>query len=174
MPNDSATGEILRVTLGRLGSPFGVKGWLRVQSYTRPPEQIFAYPLWHIGGGGQWTHMRLEEVQTQGKGWIVRLAGIMDRDAAVALSGTTVAIPRADLPPPEDGTYYWMDLIGLRVIALDGLELGRVASLMETGANDVLIVEGAEERLIPFIQPDVVRRIDLDQNLIEVDWDPEY
>lgn len=170
----SETGFTGRVILGRLGSPFGVKGWLRVQSYSRPPEQIFEYPRWGVGEGERWTELKLEEVRPQGKGWIARLTGIADREAAAALTGASVSIPREALPPAEDGAYYWMDLVGLRVAGRDGVELGRVVSLMETGANDVLVVQGDEERLIPFIQPEVVRRIDLPQGVIEVDWDPEF
>lgn len=174
MPADSEAGSTGRVILGRLGSPFGVKGWLRVQSYARPPEQIFEYPRWCIGEGERWTELALEEVRPQGKGWIARLTGIADREAAAALTGASVSIPREALPPAEEGAYYWMDLVGLRVVGLDGLELGRVVSLMETGANDVLVVQGDEERLIPFLQPEVIRRIDLSQSVIEVDWDPEF
>ena len=173
MAEDAAAAGAGRVVLGRLGSPFGVKGWIWVQPHTRPPDQLFEYRHWDLECPASSGRRSLEAVQAQGKGWIVRLSGIADREAAATLTGAWISVPRTALPPADEG-YYWIDLIGLRVVGIDGFEFGRVDSLMETGANDVLVVKGEEERLIPFIRPDVVRRIDLAAGVVEVDWDPDF
>ena len=176
MTEDAAAAGAGRVVLGRLGSPFGVKGWIWVQPHTRPPDQLFEYRQWDLEGPASSGRRSLEAVQAQGKGWIVRLSGIADREAAAALTGAWISVPRTALPPADeaDDGYYWIDLVGLRVVGIDGFAFGRVDSLMETGANDVLVVKGEEERLIPFIRPDVVRRVDLAAGVVEVDWDPDF
>jgi 16S rRNA processing protein RimM len=104
----------------------------------------------------------------------VHIAGIDDRDIAASLLNTQIAVRREQLPPAAEGEYYWSDLVGLAVRTIAGVELGKVTHLMQTGANDVLVVKGDRERLIPFLQPDVVKRVDLDAGIIEVDWDPEF
>ncbi|MFZ5532422.1 MAG: ribosome maturation factor RimM [Pseudomonadota bacterium] len=175
MIEDAAPAGAGRVVLGRLGSPFGVKGWIWVHPHTRPPDQLFEYRDWDLEGPTGSGRRSLEAVQAQGKGWIVRLSGIADREAAAALTGAWIGVPRTALPPvDEDEGYYWIDLVGLQVVGIDGFAFGRVDSLMETGANDVLVVKGEEERLIPFIRPDVVRRVDLAAGVVEVDWDPDF
>lgn len=174
MSGSSSGAAAERVIVGRLGGPFGVKGWIWVHSHTRPAERLFDYPLWGLGESGHLREVTVEAAQPQGKGWIARLSGIADRDAAADLAGATVSVPRAMLPRAEEGAYYWVDLIGLRVMGIQGFDFGRVDSLMETGANDVLVVQGDEERLIPFVQPDVIQKIDLNAGVIEVDWDPDF
>lgn len=174
MPGSSGGAAVERVIVGRLGSPFGVKGWIRVHSHTRPAEQLFDYPLWGLGESGELRELAVEAAQAQGKGWIARLGGIADRDAAAELTGAMISVSRTMLPRAEQGAYYWIDLIGLRVVSTQGFDFGRVDSLMETGANDVLVVHGDAERLIPFVQPDVIQRIDLSAGVIEVDWDPDF
>ena len=152
-----------------------MKGWIGVHPHPGPPDQLFEYRQWDLEGATGSGRRSLEAVQAQGKGWIVRLSGIADREAAAALTGAWISVPRTALPPvDEDEGYYWIDLVGLQVVGIDGFEFGRVDSLMETGANDVLVVKGEEERLIPFIRPDVVRRVDLAAGVVEVDWDPDF
>lgn len=112
--------------------------------------------------------------QAQGKAVVAHLEGINDRDAAAKLQGAEIEILYSQLPEAEHGSYYWADLIGLKVITTQGVELGKVDHLLETGANDVLVVSGDKERLIPFLQPQTVTRIDLDAGILVVDWDPEF
>ena len=154
----------------------GVKGWVKVYSYTDPPHNILDYSCWHIRRNGQWTATRLLEGKQHGKGIIAHLEGCDDRDAAASLIDADIAVARQDLPSLDKDEYYWADLVGLKVKTLDGLTLGTVSRLMPTGSNDVLVVtsEDGEEKLIPFIRPDVVRNINLDSKVIEVDWDPEF
>ena len=102
-----------------------------------------------------------------------------DRDSATALVGREIAVTRQQLPALDEGDYYWRDLLGLQVINLDDVTLGTVANLMETGANDVLVVEShsdgeRQERLIPYIREQVIRHVDLEQGVIRVDWDPDF
>lgn len=166
--------EDKRIVLGRVTGLFGVKGWVKVYSDTQPREGIVKYSPWLIGGGGDWRSIEVESGQRQGKTVVAKLAGIDDRDAAAKLIGAEIAIPRARLPAPAPGEVYWADLEGLAVRTDEGIALGTVSHLIETGANDVLVVKGDRERLIPFIRDQVVKTIDLEQGLLVVDWDPDF
>jgi 16S rRNA processing protein RimM len=128
----------------------------------------------YLQSGGEWRPVELQEARLYGSGILLKLGGYDDRDAVTRLVGCELAIRREQLPALAPGEYYWLELEGLRVLTVDGLELGRVERLFETGANDVIVVAGERERLIPFIRGDVVKRIDLEQGLIEVDWDPDF
>ncbi|MCB1734269.1 MAG: ribosome maturation factor RimM [Gammaproteobacteria bacterium] len=164
--------------LGRISGLHGVRGWVKVFSYTEPRENIVHYPVWQIRIGNEWRALKVEDGQANGRGVIAKLAGIDDRDAAASLVEATIAIPRDQLPPLPEGEYYWVDMEGLRVVNLEGVELGKVTHLFDTGANEVLVVQGDRERLIPFTIGDedgyAVKRVDREAGLIEVDWDPEF
>lgn len=144
---------------------------MKVFSYTQPRQAILDYDRWFLERDGAWQAAAVAEGQGHGKSVIVRFAGYADRDAAAALIGCDVAVERDDLPSIEDGRYYWSDLEGLRVVHRDGTELGRVAYLLETGANDVLVTEGERERLIPFIAEKVILDVDFARGVITVDWE---
>jgi 16S rRNA processing protein RimM len=159
--------------MGRIVAPFGVKGWVKIQPYTGTARSLATYPLWWLRREGEWRECAVDDAHPQGTNVVAKLAGCEDRDAAAALKGYEVAVPRAALPAAAPGEYYWTDLLGLRVENERAQELGTVARMMETGANDVLVVEGDRERLIPFIG-DVVKRVDLESRLIVVDWDADY
>jgi len=163
-----------KVVLGRISGLFGVRGWVKVYSYTEPRENIAGYHDWYLQCDGDWRPARVEQGRRHGKGVVVKLAGIEDRDRAAGLIDCDIAVDRDQLPPLPPGEYYWTDLEGLRVVTLEGTELGRVSHLFATGANDVMVVEGERERLLPFVQPDIIRRVDPEQGLIEVDWDPDF
>ncbi len=165
--------EPQRVTLGRIVGTYGVRGWVKVYSYTHPPENIFEYSPWQLGIEGKWTTVGVSDGRRQGKGLIVRLEGVEDREQASRLMGMEVAVPRSQMPDPEPGAYYWFDLIGLRAINRDQVELGRVQDLIETGSNDVLVVKGEREHLIPYLPGDVVLEVDLKVGVIRVDWEPD-
>lgn len=162
------------VTMGRVNGLFGVKGWVKVYSYTQPVEQIVEYDPWYLYVGGEWRPMKLETGRRHGKGVVVRLEACDDREQAAALIGADIAVRREQLPKLPPGEYYWADLVGLSVINLEGVELGKVDHLFETGANDVIVVRDDRERLIPFIQGDVVTEIDLEGGVLRVDWDPDF
>ncbi len=163
-----------RIVLGRVTGLFGVRGWVKVFSNTQPREGIANYSPWQLRLGDEWRSFVVEQGQSQGKGVIVKLEGVDDRDAAAALMGADIAIWREQLPPPAEGEIYWADLEGLEVVTVAGQALGRVSHLLETGANDVLVVRGERERLIPFVRGQVVTEIDLDGGRLVVDWDPDF
>lgn len=164
-------GEV--VVLGRVVGLFGVQGWVKVHSYTRVREDILGYPRWLLQRGGEWRAHALVEGRAQGKTLVARIAGIDDRDAARALIGVDIAVYKADLPAPAPGSFYWSQLEGLRVVNLEGVDLGRVSHLFETGANDVMVVKDERERLIPYIK-DVIREVDLHAGILRVDWDADF
>ncbi|MBI3771317.1 MAG: ribosome maturation factor RimM [Gammaproteobacteria bacterium] len=163
-----------RVVVGKITGVFGVKGWLKVYSHTEPPENIFNYSPWMITLGGALRPIKVLEHRVHGKGMVVHLDQYDDRDLSQKLVGAEISITREQLPPAAPGEYYWADLIGLNVVTQSGVTLGRVEQLLETGANDVLVVSGDRERLIPFVIDEFVKQIDLEQGVIRVDWDPEF
>ena len=162
------------VVMGRLVGVHGVRGWLKVESYTQPRANIFRYSPWYLEDADSWRETAVSDGRPQGKGLVVKLEGIDDRDAAAAMIGTDVAVRREQLPALDGEDYYWSDLIGLSVVTTRGENLGVVHNLMETGANDVLIVRGDRERLVPYVRGRVVTAIDLDAGRIEVDWDADF
>ena len=159
--------------MGRIAAPFGIKGWIKVQPYSEDPGTLMDFASWRVGRGDQQRQYGVEEIQEHSNALIAKLEGINDRDQAFALRGLEVSVPRSALPPPEENEFYWADLIGLLAINHQGMELGRVESLMETGAHDVLVVKGKREHLIPFIAA-FVGKIDMAAGRIEVDWGEDY
>jgi 16S rRNA processing protein RimM len=142
-----------------------------VFSYTQPREAIIGYDRWLLKKSGSWQATSVAAGKRHGKLVVVQLEGVEDRDQAAELVECDIAVARNDLPKAEDGSYYWADLEGLQVVHRDGTEIGRVAYLMETGANDVLVTEGKRERLIPFIAEKVILDVDFVKGVISVDWE---
>lgn len=161
------------ILMGRVAGLFGVKGWVKVHSYTRPREAILDYDAWQLKIAGDWREFEVAEGRMQGAGVIARLKGIEDRDAAARLVGVDIAIDRPQLPALKRGEVYWADLEGMKVINLDGVEFGTVSYLFETGANDVMVVQGERERLLPYIAS-VIREVDLANRTVRVDWDKDF
>ena len=162
------------VVVGRISGLYGVRGWVKIYSYTEPRDNILNYDPWRLGHDGQWRIERMENGRLQGRGVVAQLVGYVDRDSAAKLVGLEIAVPRDQLPSANEGEFYWTDLEGLRVRTRDGLELGNIDHLLATGANDVMVVIGDRERLIPFVMDQVVTQVHLDEGWIEVDWDPDY
>lgn len=163
-----------KIILGRISGLFGVRGWVKVYSHTSPREGILGYPTWYLRCGDGWQAYPLASGQAHGKGVVAKLAGFEDRDQAATLIGRDIAVGRAQLPKLQPGEYYWTDLEGLRVKNLEGVDLGVVSHLFETGANDVLVVKGDRERLIPYTWGEAVREVDPPTGFIVVDWDPDF
>ncbi len=162
------------VPLGKISGVFGLQGWVKVFSDTVPREGVVDYREWILIRGSQQEVWQLEKGKRHGKGVIAKLKGVDDRNAAELLTGRTIAVRRNELPKLAKGEYYWSDLIGLRVNTDQGVDLGIVDHLFATGANDVVVVNGDRERLIPWIRDQVIKKIDLDMQIIEVDWDPDF
>ncbi len=159
------------VVLGRISGFFGVRGWVKVYSYTEPREAVLNYKSWLLSHNGDWRTAEVAEGKRHGKTVIARIDGIEDRDQAAQLIGCDIGVPRSELPEMEAGQYYWSDLEGLRVLTKNGSELGKVEYLLETGANDVMVINGEQEYLVPFVIDDVVLDVDLAAGVITVDWD---
>ena len=159
--------------MGRIAAPFGIKGWVKVQPYSEDPGTLMDFESWRVGRGEQQAHYSVEEIQDHGNALVAKLAGIDDRDAAYALRGQEISVAKSDLPPAGENEFYWSDLIGLKAVNREGIELGRVDSLLETGAQDVLVVNGKREHLIPFVAT-FVGKVDVAGGTIEVDWGEDY
>jgi 16S rRNA processing protein RimM len=158
------------VELGRVGSPYGVLGWMHIQSFTEPPEGLLDYPVWglRLGPGAQ-TGYRLVEGRIQGRGLVARLEGVADRDAAALLRGALIEVRRSELPPPGKREYYRADLVGFVVRNLEGVELGRLDHFVEGVASAMMVVAGMQEYWIPAI-PQYLRKVDLEGRTLSVDW----
>lgn len=154
--------EVRWVSIGRLHGPFGLKGWIRVQTYIKVCERVLDYPEWWLARGDSPTQKVIPLTgRDHSRGLVVQLQGVDTPEAAKLLSGMEIHIPRDLLPPLEGGGHYWDDLIGLQVITDKGESLGEVESLFATGANDVVTVrqKDGSERLLPYTE-DVVRSVD--------------
>ncbi|MDF7666700.1 ribosome maturation factor RimM [Orbaceae bacterium ESL0727] len=169
------------IVVGKFGSSYGIRGWLRIFSFTESPETIFDYAPWYIQQMGIWREVVVESYKPHNQDMLVKLKGIDDRDAANTLTNSEVYVDSGNLPELSDGDFYWKDLIGCRVKTVNGYDLGQVTELLETGSNDVLVVKanlkdafGATERLIPFVEEQFIKKVDLSAKMIEVDWDPAF
>ncbi len=169
------------VIVGRITTVYGVKGWVKIHSYTEPMDNILGFEAWHLWRNGTWQPVNIAGAKRHQKGLIAALEGVTDREQARAYCQCDIAVPSSEMPALDNGEYYWHQLEGLAVYAPDEQgqpqRLGRVDHLMETGANDVLVVRpdrgsvDDRERLIPWLPDQVVRSVDLDGGRIDVDWD---
>lgn len=177
------------VVMGRIVAPYGVFGWLKVLPDTESLDGLLDYKAWWVGKAPNWREVTVEQAKLHNDVLLIKLAGVSDRDAAFAMKGQQIAVPRADLPAPEEGEYYWSDLIGLTVTNNAGIGFGKITQVFETGANDVLVVreeqptsvkgkdgklhEEYRERLIPFTN-DAVPEVNLQAGTVLVDWDADF
>jgi 16S rRNA processing protein RimM len=159
--------------MGRVIAPYGVRGWVRVRPLTEALDGLLAYRHWWLGRGGARRRCRLLDGRVHGDGLVASVEGVTSRELAAQMRGWEIAVTRDELPPVPPEQYYWTDLIGLAVVNRNGEELGRIAEVIATGANDVLVVRGNGERLIPFIEP-VLVSVDLDRARMVVDWGTDY
>ena len=163
----------MNVVLGKIVGVFGVKGRVKIYSDTRPREKIFEYSPWLLDRQGKHSEVVILEGSAQGKGLVAQLKGIDDRNAAENLIGSVISYPQEKMPEPAAGEFYWSQLEGAGVVNQDDIDLGSVVYLFETGANDVMVVQGERKHLIPFTK-DAVLDVDLEQNQIRVNWDPDF
>lgn len=168
------------LVLGKLTSAYGVKGWVKVYSYTEPMENIGSYsPIW-AERNGQRQKVEFEHLKPHGKGLVAKIKGCDGREQTPQYTGAMLVVKKDQLAELETGDYYWSDLVGLTVTNEQGENLGKVHHLIETGSNDVLVVKGNEssidkkERLIPYLPEQVVLKVDLENQQIDVDWDSDF
>lgn len=160
------------VQIGHISGVHGIRGWVKVHSLTDPREAIFEYQPWLCGDSRKET--RIIEARQQGKHLVALLENISDRDQAESLVRQQIAVYRDQFPDLPDDEFYWTDLEGLAVKLEDGRELGTIRKMLATGANDVMLVQGDRERLIPFVHGQYVKRVNLDDGFVVVDWDPDF
>ena len=161
------------VVIATVGAPHGLAGWVRVWPATEDPAAILEFRYFKVVGDPA-VRLRLRNGRPGGKCCLVHFDGISDRAQAAALTGAELAVARAELPVLDSGEYYWYDLIGLSVTNAQGQDFGRVSRLLETGANDVLVVTGSRERYLPYLPGQVVKKVDLLGGNLVVDWDPDF
>jgi 16S rRNA processing protein RimM len=160
------------VVLGYVAGVHGVRGRVKVFSYTEPREAIFQYQPWRLGDATE--PVEVIDGRRHGKALLAALPGVDSPERARSLVGSEIRVRREQLPDPGEQQYYWADLLGLEVRTPDGESLGRIERMMETGANDVMVVTGDRERLVPFVLGRYVRQVNLEDGFLEVDWDPEF
>lgn len=163
-----------RILLGRVLGAFGVRGEVKLHSFTDPIGKSLKYQPWLLVQGEIEQEVKAVRGRETAKGLVVAFPGIDDRDAAQSLAGAEVWVPRSRLPKANPGEYYWVDLEGLKVVNREGVEFGTVAYLFDTAANDVMVVAGERERLIPFIPEQFIVDVDFDRGRITVDWDADF
>lgn len=177
----NATAPADRVMLGHVTGVYGLKGWVKVHSDTNPRDNIVTYKSWWLEQGGNWLEYRVLQGRSQGKTIVAQLEGVDTPETASTLTGANIAISRASMPEPVEGEYYWTDLIGMQVRTVEDVQVGPVSRLFETGANDVLVViderdetEGSREVLVPWLVPDVITEVNMEDRVITIEWDPDF
>lgn len=165
--------------VGKIGAPYGVKGWVKITSYTEQLTGIFDYAPWFLGSDRQ--EYQIDQWRTHNKGVVAKLVGVENRDDAEGIKNLDITIKAEMLPQLGDDEYYWRDLVGMQVVTESGYDLGVVKELFETGANDVLLVKanandafGQKERMLPYLPDQVIKEVDKAANTIKVDWDPGF
>ncbi|MCF7488175.1 ribosome maturation factor RimM [Vibrio sp. A2-1] len=170
-----------RIVMGKLGSTYGIRGWLKVFSYTDNAESIFDYSPWYLNQKGKWVEYKVESWKRHGQGYVCKLAGLDVREDAQLMTNFEIAIDPASLPELSEDEFYWRELFGMQVFTTKGYDLGEVSDLLETGSNDVLVIKanlkdafGQKERLVPYLEEQVIKKVDREARRIEVDWDPGF
>lgn len=159
------------IIVARFGKPFGLKGFIKIQSFTEPPENLYHYSQWHLQNHSDWSPLTPLSKQHHGKEMIVQLPNCESPEAARFYTNKLVGIPRSELPPPQENEYYWVDLEDLEVFNKDNDFLGIVTRVLATGANDVLEVKSGDKvLLIPFIKSAILD-VDFNKRIIQVDWE---
>ncbi|MFK7857578.1 MAG: ribosome maturation factor RimM [Granulosicoccus sp.] len=185
-----------RILLGHITGVSGLKGWIKVHSDTHPRENIFTYASWWLKQGGSWKQVKVVDGRPQGKTIVVQVEGVTSPEQASELVGAKIAVDRTSMPELSSGEYYWTDLTGMQVRTSEDVLIGPVSRLFETGANDVMVVTDEREQpesdtavqtadkgqkgktvrevLVPWLVPDVIKQVDMDNRMITVDWDPDF
>lgn len=166
--------------MGKITSVYGVKGWVKVFSYTQPKENLLKYKVWDLRKNGRDQQVKVLQCKVHGNGMVAHLEGYSDRERSKELADSLIMLDVEALPELDSGEFYWHQLEGLKVLTANGVLLGKVSHLMETGANDVLVIKkcagslDAKERLVPYLPEQVVKSVDLESGQLVIDWDPEF
>lgn len=169
----SERGDDRVVTLGKIAGTFGVQGWVKVQSFTDPIENIFEYDNWRILQRGEWSPIEIEDGRVTAKGVLAKLVGIDTPEDARLYVGAELGVPRSEMPQTAPGEYYWSDLEGLEARGTNGEVLGRIDHFRSTPAGDVVVVRGGREHWIPFVKERILK-VDLDAGYVALDWAADW
>lgn len=161
------------IVLGRITGVFGVQGWVKIQSFTSPPDNLLDYEDWQLGQRGQWTEADWAEGRLANRVVLARFEGFTDRDQAQLLVGAEIGVWRSEMPPPAPGEYYWEDLLGLDAYSPAGVWLGKVDHFQETTVHPLVVVRGEREHLVPLVRQRLLQ-VDLDAGRLTLDWDPDW
>jgi 16S rRNA processing protein RimM len=161
------------LVVGRFGRPHGIKGFITIQSFTEPRDNILQYKKWHALINNQWLPLKIKHFEFNNKLILAQVEGYSEREQVASLTNIEIGIERSQLPELPSGEYYWHELVGMRVINQQQELLGSIKEIMPTGSNDVLVVVGEKRHLIPYL-PDVVVSINASQREIIVDWDVDF
>ena len=164
-----------KIYLGRITGVHGIKGWLKIQSFSSPPENILNYPTWIINNQGEEDFYSIEQGRKQNNKIVVKLEKIDDRNTAESLINSKIQILRSDLPKLPNENYYWSDLEGLSVLSCENKVIGKIESLIETGANDVIVIITLKDErvLVPFVMHEIIKEVNVELNYIKIDWPME-
>jgi len=162
------------LAVGQLGSAHGIQGWIKIHSYTEPADNLFHYAPWFCQWQQHWYMLSCDNWRRQGKSYVGHLISCDDRNLAALYTNLDLYIPRTLLPEPDSNEYYWHDLQGLQVINQNGIKLGVIDHLFNSGASDIMVIIGDKERLLPYVLEDIVVKVDLTNRCIHVIWDPEF
>lgn len=162
------------IIVGKFGRVHGLKGLIKVNSYTELRDSILDYQPWYMLFQDHWQPIKLLESRAQDKQLLVQVDRFSERDQASQLTNVLIAVPKNKLPSLSADEYYWHELIGLNVIDRDGEALGIVKDIFATGSNDVLVVEGERQLLIPYLMHDIILRISKAENIMQVEWDKNF
>lgn len=167
-----------KVVIGKIGAPHGVKGWVKINTYTDTPEGIFDYQPWLLGDGKEY---QIDQWRPHGKVLVAKVVGIETRDDAERIKNLDISISADQLPELDENEFYWRELTGMQVVTTQGYDLGVVKDVFNTGANDIIQVRanakdafGLKERLLPFVMDEVIQSVDKEGKVITVDWDPGF
>jgi len=162
------------VVMGKVLAPYGVSGWVKVYSFTEKLESFLTYKKLFLSKDQKnWLEIKTKEIKVHGKTIIAKFSEIADRTQAENYKDYLIGVPKAYLPQLNEDQYYWNDLIGFEVFNLQNVSFGLVDTYIETGANDVIVVKGDKERLIPYT-PMTVLKVDTIESKIIVDWDEDF
>ena len=161
-----------KIYLGKITGVHGIKGWLKIQSFSSPPANILNYPSWIINNKGEEDYYSIEQGRKQNNKIVVKLEKIDDRNTAESLINSKIQILRSDLPKLSNENYYWSDLVGLSVLNSEEKVIGKIESLIETGANDVMVINTAKDErvLVPFVMHEIIKEVNVELNYIKIDW----
>lgn len=159
--------------LGKVAGTFGVKGWIKIKSYTEPVDNILDYGVWQLGRAERWTPVKVEAGRVTDKGVLAKLEGLESPEEARLKVGLELGVWRSEMPPPGPGEYYWNDLEGIEAVSEAGERLGKVERFEATPAGTVMVIRGDREHWVPFVKERILK-VELDAGRIVVDWSPDW